>query len=990
MKIQDIKITTQLKLGFACILILVIVLGSIAYYQTNKIQMQVSLMYNHPLKVRRALSTLRIDVLKIQLEMKSLYLDSDEKKYSDHLHQIELCRAEVLDQLEILYSQYLGPRTDLDALKRAFISWNFSSDESIHHFQSDKRQEFLSTNKYSGSEDHDAEILASILQKIDVFAVNKSESLYIASGKLNAFMNRQLILLVISILLLSSLVIYFLQRNISQPVKLLIEAARRFHNGDLNARSTYSLNNEFGILSESFNSMAESVQISLELNEKAARITGQMLSQEEVKNFFVTTLAELSLVTGSQMAAAYLLSEDKKTFEHFSSTGMEQNAKHSFLAESFEGEFGAVLSQKKIQHLKDLPGETRFVFHTASGKYIPKEIITIPVLSGKMVVAVISLASINQFTEQAIQLLEKIIDALCARVVSVLSLRRILEFSIKLEAQNRELEAQKTEMAAQSSELSEQNIELEMQKKQLDEASQLKTNFLSNMSHELRTPLNSVIALTGVLNRRLAKKIPDEEYSYLEVIERNGKNLLALINDILDISRIEAGHEEIEVTKFNPYDVIYEILGMLKVQAQQKGVMLKHSDRDDEMILKSDVGKCRHILQNLISNALKFTDSGTVEVIARKNSEFFHIDVTDTGIGISENQLPYIFEEFRQADSSTSKRFGGTGLGLTIAQKYANLLGGSISVKSTEGKGSEFSLKLPLSIDLSKSKTSDQTFKRMSHAVHQIIPNPPVRLSDKTVLLVEDSEPAIIQMKDILEDSGFNILVAHDGAEALAIINRVIPDAMILDLMMPGIDGFQVLKTIRDVEKTSHIPVLILTAKHITKDELSFLTRNNVHQLIRKGDVNRMELLQAIETMVSHEPEVKTQGKRETPKINGIPKILVVEDNPDNMITIKALLMDHYTILEAIDGNNSIEVAMENNPDLILMDIALPGMDGKQAFEMIRANPQMQHIPVIALTASAMTNDREKIMAWGFDAYIAKPIEEKNFYQTIKETLYGS
>ena len=212
---------------------------------------------------------------------------------------------------------------------------------------------------------------------------------------------------------------------------------------------------------------------------------------------------------------------------------------------------------------------------------------------------------------------------------------------------------------------------------------------------------------------------------------------------------------------------------------------------------------------------------------------------------------------------------------------------------------------------------------------------------------------------------------------------------MILDLMMPGIDGFEVLKTIREAEQTAHIPVLILSAKHITKEDLSFLNRNNVHQLIQKGDVNRDELIKMIENLTAEKPENLQKPEVRIPKIYGTPTILIVEDNPDNMITVKAILNNKYKIIEALDGVEGVDMATKYKPDLILMDIALPKMDGIQAFQTIRQTGELAHIPIIALTASAMTSDRETILAYGFDSYIVKPIDEKDFFETINKVLYG-
>ena len=822
-----------------------------------------------------------------------------------------------------------------------------------------------------------------------ILPLRKADALYRSSTKLNNSLNNQLILLVSVILVLSLLIGTILMRAIRKPIEELTLATQRFHAGDLKTRSSNTTKNEFGVLSASFNTMVENIQAKTELDEKFVSLASLMLSEYDIKKFFQSTLIALAEHTGSQMAAIYLLGDNKKTFNHFESVGVDDNARQSFAADRFEGEFWRCPFYPKSSSLKAIPEDTRFVFHTVSGKFIPREIITLPIIADNQVVAIISLASVSAYSQQSILLFDRILVTLCARVEGILAYHKMKEFSAALELQNRELDAQKTELASQSAELTEQNTELEMQKNQLGEASRLKTNFLSNMSHELRTPLNSVIALSGVLNRRLAKQIPEEEYSYLEVIERNGKHLLNLINDILDISRIEAGHEEVEITSFNLCNLADEVMSMIEPQAEQKNIVLLKATGDCDISISSDATKCRHILQNLISNAVKFTEKGKVAMSIARSDQHIAITVSDTGIGISEDHLVHIFDEFRQADSSTSRRFGGTGLGLAIAKKYANLLGGSISVKSTIGNGSEFTLILPLRYTSESRITDAETVTGFNHSVQKTPYIPVVGLSHKTILLVEDSEPAIIQLKDFLEESGYHILVARDGAQALAIIDKIIPDAMILDLMMPGIDGFEVLKTLREAEPTAHIPVLILTAKHITKEELKFLKRNNVHQLIQKGDVNRNELLNAVATMVTPKTVELEKPRRELQTIEGKPVVLVVEDNADNMTTVKAILADNYTVLEAVDGIIGIEIAAKHKLNLILMDIELPGMDGITAFKAIRNLVGFQHVPIVALTASAMTSDRETILAHGFDAYIAKPIDASIFFKTINEVLYG-
>jgi signal transduction histidine kinase/CheY-like chemotaxis protein/HAMP domain-containing protein len=988
MNLKNLKIVTQLTIGFASMLFFVIVLGAISYLQSNKIHLQTEDMYNHPIIVQRAIGSLKENILDIRINLKDLFLDTDKKNTALNINEIEIYTAEAFNNIDILYSQYLGERSDIDSLKQQFIIWNSVRDEIIGLLRAGNIDEASDRTKSVGVGGIQAVEVLTLLNKIDDFAKNKADALYATSIELDKSLTRQLILLVVAILLLSLLVIYVLMGSINKPLNAMTDAMQRFDEGDMDARSSYESKNEFGVLSTSFNMLAEKIQMTMQLSENSASLSELMLREDEAREFFHQTLTELSAKTDSQMAATYLLSDDKKSFEHFESIGLDEGAKQSFSANSFEGEFGTALSTSKVQHIKNIPEDTRFSFHTVSGKFIPHEIITIPIHANNGVIAVISLASINKFSDQSNQLIDNILPTLSSRVEGILAYRKVKEFSEKLEQQNRELESQQAELSSQSAELIEQNAELEIQKIQLGEASKLKTNFLSNMSHELRTPLNSVIALSGVLNRRLSKQIPEEEYSYIEIIERNGKHLLNLINDILDISRIEAGSEEVEITKFNTNNLIAELVTMIRPQVQEKNIKLLH-EGSSELFITSDANKCRHILQNLISNAIKFTEKGKVEVTTIIRKKNLLITITDTGVGIAEDHIPHIFDEFRQADGSTSRRFGGTGLGLAIAKKYANFLGGTINVKSILGKGSEFALSLPLEYSAGNQITKAETNGRFSLSTIKASHKTTSPSSVGTILIVDDSEPSIIQMKDFLEESGYNILVAHEGGEALEIIAQTIPDAIVLDLMMPNIDGFEVLKTLRNNESTAYVPVLILTAKHITKEELQFLKRNNIHQLIQKGDVNRSELMNAVATMLSPKTAETDKTPLELQNIEGKPLVLVVEDNPDNMTTAKAVLADKFTVLEATDGKTAIELAKQHLPNLILMDIDLPVMNGIEAFKAIRSNARLLHIPIIALTASAMVSDRETILAHGFDAYLVKPIDETIFFKVINETLYG-
>jgi signal transduction histidine kinase/CheY-like chemotaxis protein/HAMP domain-containing protein len=987
MKIKNLKIGTQLILGFASMVVFVIVLGVVSYRMNDKLFTQAETIYEHPLKVRTAIGKIEANILTMRLGTRDLMLANNDRERKAAVLMMELAASDNLNQFDVLRSQYLGSHNDVEAAYKAYLNWKISREGNTKLAFSGEIEKIKSSIQPGG----DVGILRDeLLAKIDVidnFANDKANILYMNSVHIKDLLDRQLFFIVFGILFLSFLINYVLIRNIRIPLGELTLATKQFHEGDMKVRSSYESKNEFGKLSDSFNLLAESIQKSTELTRNTAHLASLMMSENDSQKFFHSALSGLSTYTGSQMAAVYLLNRDKMTFEHFLSIGIDNGAKKTFSADSFEGEFGAVLSQKRIIHLTKIPEDTLFSFPVVIGKLRPREIITIPILDFNEVVAVVSLASIHDYSPSAIQLLQENWTMMTARIHGVLSFKKVAEFSEKLNIQNQELEQKSTEMSLQADELKEYNIELELQKKQLDEANQLKSAFLSNMSHELRTPLNSVIALSGVLNRRLKNQISEDEYSYLDIIEKNGKNLLSLINDILDLSRIESGKEEISLSVFSVQDLMKSVVDSLSIIAKEKGIALINQVGADLPPIVSDSSKVNHILQNIISNAVKFTEAGAVEISAELSDGKMKIRIKDSGIGISKDELPHIFDEFRQADGRSSRKYGGTGLGLAIAKKYIQFLQGSIEVRSQQGAGSVFVVTLPekpIGIpfiepgnDLTKSQSFDISTSTIGFGTS----------SGKTLLVVEDSEPQIIQLTNILSDEGYLMKVARNGKEALHIIQESIPDAMILDLMMPEVDGFEVLKSIRSRKETSHIPVLILSAKHVTKEELSFLKGNNIHQLIQKGDVNRSELLASVSRMIHPVVHSFPENADKTQLKNEKAKILLIEDNPDNTTTVKALLDGKFELIEENNGLTGLDKAKMIKPNLILLALSLPGLDGFSVLKEIKKDTAIMSVPVIALTARAMKGDRESLIAQGFDDYISKPIDNELFERTIQQWL---
>ena len=813
------------------------------------------------------------------------------------------------------------------------------------------------------------------------------------------------------------LIVFWVSKKISKPIVDMDIATQKIKDGDYSVRNTVRSADELGSLADSINATTASIESYSNIKKGVADISETMIGRSSIKEFGSELLKQLMEITKSNMCAFYILNEEKFQFEHFTSVGANKELLNPFDAQNPEGEFGYAVSNKKINYIQNIPEDTIFQFKTTAGEAIPKEIITVPILVENKIIAIISLANLNQYSRESIDILKQswdLINSSYSNLSANAKTKKLAENLTKtnqqLEAQAEELQSQTEELQSQSEEiqqtseeLQEQNVELEAQREQVEEASRLKSEFLSNMSHELRTPLNSVMALSKVLMSQAGDKLSREELNYLEIIGRNGKNLLSLINDILDLSKIEAGKMDIRPKLFSISYLIESIIERLEPVAGEKGIALDQQGTEDLPQIENDEAMVHQIIQNIIGNAVKFTEKGSVSISAYSDAEKIVLTIADTGIGIAKKDLPHIFEEFRQVDGTSSRSYEGTGLGLTLAYKSAILLDGDLTVESIPGKGSVFTLVLPIKGDgivppLEKIPAARKTVPALD--------DKPDVISDNRILVVEDNEAAIIQVRKMLESESYRVDLAYNGNEALEYLGQTIPDGIILDLMMPGMDGFELINKIRANEATAKIPVLVLTAKALTRQDYRRLNANNIQQLIQKGDVDREELLHKLRGMLGIGDEGLGTGgggsktgnlKLETEKpgarkpsggTEGKPAtILVVEDNPDSMTTIKAILPDQYTVLEATDGETALKTIFNQPPDLVLLDISLPKMNGYEVIRKIRQDKRSSHIPVIALSASAMKGDREKILEAGCDDYLSKPLEAEELLKKIGEWL---
>jgi HAMP domain-containing protein/CheY-like chemotaxis protein/signal transduction histidine kinase len=788
--------------------------------------------------------------------------------------------------------------------------------------------------------------------------------------------------------------------NLTNQVRAIAEVATAVTKGDLTRSIQVEASGEVADLKDNINTMIDNLRLTTDRNTEQdwlktnlARFTGMLQGQRDLVTVGRMLLSELAPLVSAQQGVIYRTQTEEPAgmvlLSAFADDGQAGHRPHLALG---EGLIGQCAVEKRRMLITDLPEHT-VPIRSGLFQAVPKNVIVLPILFEDRVKAVIELASLSKFTASHLAFLDQltasigiVLNSIEATMQTEGLLKQSQQLAIELQMQQKELQQTNEQLAQKAQQLAEQNVEVERKNQEIEQArraleekakelaltSKYKSEFLANMSHELRTPLNSILVLGQQLSDNPDQNLTPKQVEFARTIHGAGTDLLNLISDILDLSKIESGTVSVEAEEVFFASLLDMVGRPFRHEAERKHLSFEvQSDPHLGRSLITDSKRLQQVLKNLLSNAFKFTEQGGVRLsvsavntgwseshpILSGSGAVVAFEVSDTGIGIPLDKQRIIFEAFQQADAGTSRKYGGTGLGLAISRELASLLGGEIQLRSAPDKGSTFTLYLPqtyvgpsattVKVDQSiavSAGSSTQFTRAVSElpVMHIADDRENLQPDDSVLLIIEDDPHYARVVSDLARDKGFKVLVASRGSEGLALAREYRPTAVSLDVFLPDMLGWTILNHLKQDAATRHIPVQMLT---LDEDRHHGLTRGAF------SFVTKPTTTEGLEAALDRIKEYSAPRRK---------RLLVVEDDPAEQFSIRELLgHEDIDVTMASTGAEALTAVKESSFDCLVLDLRLPDMSGFEVLENLRDTPELSDLPVVVFTGKELSSEED-------------------------------
>ena len=858
-----------------------------------------------------------------------------------------------------------------------------------------------------------------------------------------------------------------LAANLTNQVRAIADVATAVTRGDLSRSIQVEARGEVADLKDNINEMIRNLKETTQKNAQQdwlktnlARFTRLLQGQRDLAAVTRLILSELAPLVSAHHGVFYMMdaAEEESSLRLVARYGYRSSRK---LPTSFlpgEGLVGQCALEKRMIWLTNVPRDY-IEISSGLGAAPPTNIVVLPILFEQQVKAVLEIASLDRFTETHLSFLSQLTESIGVVLNTIEANSRTESLLTQSQSLAQELQQTNLELAEKARLLSEQNIEVERKNREVEQAklaleekatqlalsSKYKSEFLANMSHELRTPLNSLLILAQQLADNPEGNLSPNQVEFARTIHGSGSDLLTLINDILDLSKIESGTVTLQIGEYRFHALRTFVERTFRHMAEARRIAFS-VDLSDELpeSFRTDKTRLQQILKNLLSNAFKFTSNGSVSLridIAESgwshdNAGLSHacavlaFSVTDTGVGIPSDKLQLIFEAFQQADGSTARRYGGTGLGLSISRELARLLDGEIRVVSEVGVGSTFTLYLPCREHVARREPDRLNgIAALPAPGHPALPameaatvgfagagpeaegdtgddRALIAPGDPAVLIVEEDHAVAHVLLDQARENNLKAILTSQPDSALPLTRDYLPSAVLLDVDYADGDGFVVLDRLKRDPATRHIPVHVLSSHELGDKAKQHGALSWLRKPAASGDISdigdEFDRIFALTANDRYDALAEEEARHDASASSGHDgdtliditlagrKVLVVDDDVRNIFALSsALAREGMKVMYAENGRDGIEV-LQSNPgiDIVLMDIMMPEMDGYATMRAIREIPQFKSLPIITLTAKAMKGDRDKCIAAGASDYITKPVDIARLLTLIRVWLH--